>query len=430
MNNRSCNVREFVGGENCLNCGCGGGAQHDCVPGDGASGRRGDGSGLQQFSFFSGFPLVADASWRNQDARQLRRQGDDALLLRRWDEAVDVLSKSIALEPENFLGFLKRASAYQGLGKLNEAVQDLTKVLAIKPDHAKAVVKRAELFVSLGRYLEAQHSLFGVAGPEATALLATTSRLVMLRNTITQFAERKEFANAIRTIDEMVAAGANRDLLAMEKCKLAFESGQYYDVVAEAMSLLKKDAANTDALLIRARSFFMLGEVDACVNHLKQCIRVQPDHTACGEEYKRVLAVNAKREAATTLFKSNQWMQSVTPLREAIEAAKPVAALQLELTAMLCEAFEKGATSIAQWTEGVAACTAAMAVPGASDAMKEWRGNLHQKLGNWNEAIQDFSAVLQTQPNNMRMRQRIQEVQNAKKVRKRCVFLLFFSSLC
>lgn len=63
--------------------------------------------------------------------------------------------------------------------------------------------------------------------------------------------------------------------------------------------------------------------------------------------------------------------------------------------------------------------TEAIGQPQSPDTMKEFRGNLHQKLGNWNEAIQDFSAVLQAQPNNMRMRQRIQEVQNAKKVAER-----------
>lgn len=70
--------------------------------------------------------------------------------------------------------------------------------------------------------------------------------------------------------------------------------------------------------------------------------------------------------------------------------------------------------------------------------MKELRGELHVKLGKYVEAIQDFSAVLQvswkrllsvspltmpqslqSQPNNFNLRQRIQQVQNAKKLAER-----------
>lgn len=53
-----------------------------------------------------------------------------------------------------------------------------------------------------------------------------------------------------------------------------FDAAQYYDVVAEAMTILKRDSGNIRALLIRAQSFFQLGEVDAALNHLKQCLKL------------------------------------------------------------------------------------------------------------------------------------------------------------
>lgn len=99
-----------------------------------------------------------------QDARSLRRQGDDALLLRKWDEAIDVLSKSILLEKDNWLGYQKRASAYAGAGVLAKAIDDLSTVVSLKPDHVKSVIKRAELMVQLGKFHEAASSLASVSG--------------------------------------------------------------------------------------------------------------------------------------------------------------------------------------------------------------------------------------------------------------------------
>lgn len=76
------------------------------------------------------------------------------------------------------------------------------------------------------------------------------------------------------------------------------------------MAVLKKDQSNTDALLIRAKSFFMLGELDAAVTHLKQCIRIQPDHQQCGDEAKRMLTIQSKRDSANQLFKANRFWES------------------------------------------------------------------------------------------------------------------------
>lgn len=66
-------------------------------------------------------------------------------------------------------------------------------------------------------------------------LLGDARKFQHLRNVLEHFKSTKDLAGALRTIEEMVGAGVSRELLALEKCKIAYESGQFYDVVAEAM---------------------------------------------------------------------------------------------------------------------------------------------------------------------------------------------------
>lgn len=340
------------------------------------------------------------------------------MLLRKYSEAVDLFTQSIRRDEDSYLGYSKRAAALEALGKLKEAVVDLDVALKKKPDHEKSALKKAQLLVQLGRYEQVFVALQSVksASAEVTQLRELAQRLLSLQNALEASERSQDWAGALRFLDQMIAAGANRDLLAVERCKIAFNAGNYYDVVAEAMSLLKRDASNTEALLIRSRAFFRLGELDACTNHLKQCVKVQPDHAGCEAELKVVREFAEKRDKAMELVKNQQWVAAIAPLRVAITEAKGVQIYVQELSLLLCEAFEKGGTTIEMWKEGVEACSSAVAM---SDSMKEFRGNLHQKLGNWQEAIQDFSAILQSQPGNMRMRQKLQEVQNAKKIAER-----------
>ncbi len=120
---------------------------------------------------------------KTQDARALRRQGDDALLLRKWDEAIEALSKSILLEENNWLGFHKRASAHAGAGNLHKAVDDLERVLALKPDHHKSAVRRAELLTQLGRYTEAASALAAVPGKASDLCFCVCACLCVYRYT-------------------------------------------------------------------------------------------------------------------------------------------------------------------------------------------------------------------------------------------------------
>ena len=124
---------------------------------------------LSLFSFF------------RQDARQLRKQGDDALLMRRWDEAAEILSRAVASEPGNFLGYLKRSSAFIGQGKTAEALLDLDKVLELKPDHVKSRAKKGELLLAAHKFEEAIAAVNGVGAAETQTVLGSAMRLMQTK---------------------------------------------------------------------------------------------------------------------------------------------------------------------------------------------------------------------------------------------------------
>lgn len=315
---------------------------------------------------------------------------------------------------------MKRAAAFVGMGRLTRALEDLDEVLRRKPKHEKSVVKKAQILIRLGRYDEAKKALSDVGGKDAAKERDLAETLLTMQLAVENHARARDFATAVRLLDDMVTAGAARESVALRKCKLLFEEGKHYEVVAEAMSILKRDGSDTDALLLRARSFFLLGELEGALNHLKKCLQVDPGHAECVAEMAKANAFHEVRSEAVAIFKSNRYVESIDPLRKAIEAAKPVQVYVTELLRMLCEAYARGGTTMDQWQSGVRVCGEAAAEEGvANEQFLEWRGDLNQKLGNWNEAIQDFTSVLSKQPNNMRMRQRIQDVQNQKKIAER-----------
>lgn len=328
-------------------------------------------------------------------------------------------------EPENYLGPLKRAQAYQGSGKLGEAVTDLEMVLRIKPDHSASARKRLQLLVQLGRYqdvidgIHAYNQKWSDAVAELRELLGKSSTLLAFTNQLKHWKTHKNWNGALETLTNMEKEGASREFVELEKCEILLESGKNYEAVAEAMVILKRDSTNIPALLLRARAFFRLGELDAALNHLKQCLKVNPADEACNEEMEAATAWHTTRAEYQKLLGAQDWAKASVALKAALTHMPDATVYQIEVHVGLCESLAKGGATMAEWEEGILICGRAAEQGGSPEAMREMRGDLHAKLGKYAEAITDFTAVLQSQPNNHRMRQRIQEMQNAKKLAER-----------
>lgn len=62
------------------------------------------------------------------------------------------LTVSIGQEPDNYLTYFKRATAYLSLGRNNAAAGDFTTILNLKPDFDKALMQRARIYAKEGSF--------------------------------------------------------------------------------------------------------------------------------------------------------------------------------------------------------------------------------------------------------------------------------------
>lgn len=74
---------------------------------------------------------------------------------KRYEEALPHLKRSIDLEPKRVLGYVLRASAYNGIGEYENALSDCEKALNLNPQEPRAYLKRAYALIKLSRYADA-----------------------------------------------------------------------------------------------------------------------------------------------------------------------------------------------------------------------------------------------------------------------------------
>jgi DnaJ family protein C protein 3 len=58
----------------------------------------------------------------------------------------------LGIEPDNYLTYFKRATAYLSLGRNNAAADDFTTILNLKPDFDNALIQRARIYLKEGEF--------------------------------------------------------------------------------------------------------------------------------------------------------------------------------------------------------------------------------------------------------------------------------------
>lgn len=93
---------------------------------------------------------------------KLRTQADVHFTNGEFQQAIEVWSKVIGLEPNNDSNFYKRFRVYLRQQKLKEALNDLNSALTINPSNEHALVQRAKLNLRTGKCAAAENDYYAL----------------------------------------------------------------------------------------------------------------------------------------------------------------------------------------------------------------------------------------------------------------------------
>ena len=83
-----------------------------------------------------------------EQAERYKSQGNQALQVGQYAEAIELYSKAISLEPSNEVYFSNRCAAYAALQRWREALDDSHEVVTLKPEWVKGWVRRGSAWLS------------------------------------------------------------------------------------------------------------------------------------------------------------------------------------------------------------------------------------------------------------------------------------------
>jgi tetratricopeptide (TPR) repeat protein len=193
--------------------------------------------------------------------------------LKRHEEAIEVLNKSLALQPRNVNALIYRGLALAETGKQEAALRDFDKALMLQPQSVFALHNRANVLIHLNRHQEARRSIDAVLKLSPGHMPALANRAVVLLHD-------KRYLEALQAIDGALAAQPND----FHFWSLRGDALREISRLDEAFQAYQKALALKSGLpevhLSCANILMDRGELEQALTHCEQSIEAKPDYAA------------------------------------------------------------------------------------------------------------------------------------------------------
>lgn len=315
-----------------------------------------------------------------------------------------------------------RAAAYMSAGDYVHALEDCKVADELSPDNEKTLHRMARIYTSLGRPDEAL-DVYDRIKPPASA--KDRAPAVSMKGHITQAEQLVKDGTgsmAMYALDQAVR-GLGQGVFEPRKWKLL--RGEAYlkqgtqnsfgDAQNIAMSMLRTNSADPDALVMRGRALYGQGENEKAIQHFRQALSCDPDYKEAVRFLRMVQKLDKQKEEGNAHFKAGRYQDAVRVYTTALEVDPSNKGTNSKIlqNRALCHSKLKA------WKAAVADCDKALALDPTYTKAKKTRAKALGEDGDWEEAVRVLKDIAEKNPNEPNIAREIRQAEIELKKSKR-----------
>lgn len=101
---------------------------------------------------------------------------------------------------------------------------------------------------------------------------------------------------------------------------------------------MKSQPENLDALYLRGKAFYYLGQNDAAINHFREALKYDPENSKCKAEFKKIKKVDKALSAGDSFLSQGKAQDALAEFTTALEtdSENPVILPRIYLSQCKC----------------------------------------------------------------------------------------------
>lgn len=289
-------------------------------------------------------------------------------------------------------------------------------------NNPKILMRLARIYISLGRPEEALDTFARIQPAPAAKDVLPAKQMVQHIKSAEDALENATGSMAIYSLDQ---AEKLTGLGAPKPRKWQLMRGEAYlkngginalgDAQNVAMSLLRNNSADPEALVLRGRALYAQGENDKAIQHFRQALNCDPDFKNAVKYLRMVQKLERMKEEGNKEYKAGRHQAAVDKYTEALEVdpANRGTNSKILQNRALCN------IKLKQYNQAIADCEQALKLDPTYVKARKTKANALGQSGNWEDAVKEFKELAESDPSDPTLAKEVRKAELELKKSKR-----------
>lgn len=319
--------------------------------------------------------------------------------------------------------------------RFGEALADLKKAREIEPRNAKALHRLSRVYVSLGQPSEAIDVLNHIStfqpvtASERAPASSMQAHVDQAENGIQRGTTGSMVIHALDQAERGLGVGVEKprkwQLLRGEAYLKMGNVNSLGDAQGVAMSLLRKNSKDPEALVLRGRALYAQGDNDKALQHFRGALNCDPDYKDAVKYLKLVQKLERTKEEGNKAFNAGKYRQAVQVYGQALEIDPTNKGINSKLHQNRAMAsikvhihfprffhpnnqhlLEKGKPidipillpQLKDYKSAISDCDRALALDPSYLKARKTRARALGESGSWEDAVREYKSIYESNP--------------------------------
>eukprot|EP00298_Acanthocystis_sp_HF-20_P014187 c20667_g1_i1.p1 GENE.c20667_g1_i1~~c20667_g1_i1.p1 ORF type:complete len:388 (+),score=196.00 c20667_g1_i1:12-1175(+) len=182
------------------------------------------------------------------------------------------------------------------------------------------------------------------------------------------------------------------------------------DYRSETASILKRDSKNIHALLVRGKAMIVLGDLAMGMNHLKEALKLDPDHKRAKAAFKNLRKLQSAIDEVENIQQKD--FEKASQDYKNFVALKPPRSVLKKVGLKMCQLMNQ----LKKFQEAESYCSKVLDVDSGNVDALVGRGDARVELQEYDKAIRDYELAFNSQEGHTREVEA--KIQTAKRLLK------------
>ncbi|KAI5243176.1 TPR-like protein [Aureobasidium subglaciale] len=337
-----------------------------------------------------------------EDAEAFKAAGNKYFKAGDYTKAIQEYTKAVEADTKSSTYRSNRAAAYMSAGKYVQALDDCKEADELDPNNAKILHRMARVYTSLGRPREALDTYERINPPASQK--DRQAAITMNRHLSEAEEQIRDSTSGSMAIFALDQAEKGLGSTVTRPRKWALLRGEAYlkmgnvnalgDAQNIAMSLLRNNSADPEALVLRGRALYAQGENDKALQHFRQALNCDPDFKDAVKYLRMVQKLDRMKEEGNGFFKTGKYQQAVETYTSALEVDPQNRGTNSKILQNRALCY----TKLKEWQKAIEDCERALKLDPSYTKARKTKAKAMGESGDWEAAVKELKSVAESNP--------------------------------